>query len=188
MDGFILTKQIETLIQDIYSLFKDETIVDMSEERLKDFGLDLSSIIERRLSEIRDDTKNPLRMSTVGKPTCQLNFMRKFPSLSEGLGSQTKLKFLYGDILEEVLLFFVELAGHEVRGRQDELEYEGIKGHRDAVIDGVLIDVKSASSQGFYKFKNHLLAEDDSFGYLPQLSIYHKASKDVDPNRAGFLD
>jgi hypothetical protein len=43
-------------------------------------------------------------------------------------------------------------------------------GHQDAIIDGVLVDCKSASGVGFDKFKYNKLAEDDPFGYVAQLS------------------
>jgi hypothetical protein len=40
------------------------------------------------------------------------------------------------------------------------------------VIDGVTVDVKSASKYGFEKFLKHNLREDDPFGYISQLSSY----------------
>lgn len=78
------------------------------------------------------------------------------------------------------MLFLAELAGHEVKGRQDEQEISGIKGHRDAIIDGTLVDVKSASSYSFTKFKDGKLSEDDGFGYIPQLMSYLEAGQDDD--------
>ena len=63
-------------------------------------------------------------------------------------------------------------AGHEVTGEQDEVEVDGILGHRDCVIDGCIVDVKSSSSRGFDKFKSGTIAQDDGFGYLDQLDGY----------------
>jgi hypothetical protein len=97
------------------------------------------------------------------------------------------MKFLFGDILEELLLFLAEEAGHTVTGRQDELVIGGVKGHRDAVVDGVLVDAKSASSFSFKKFKDGLTHDTDSFGYLTQLNSYHQASNDVDKDKMAFL-
>jgi CRISPR/Cas system-associated exonuclease Cas4 (RecB family) len=88
------------------------------------------------------------------------------------------MKFQFGDLTEEYILFLAELAGHKVEGRQDESEIAGIKGHRDAVIDGVLVDVKSASSYSFKKFKEGLTEETDAFGYIPQLQSYLHAAQD----------
>ena len=42
----------------------------------------------------------------------------------------------------------------------------------DCVIDGEVIDVKTASGFAFKKFKDGTLAEDDTFGYLAQLAGY----------------
>lgn len=86
--------------------------------------------------------------------------------------------FFYGDILEVLVLALAKAAGHEVVGMQDTLEINGIKGHRDAVIDGMTVDVKSASSFSFNKFKNGRLKDNDSFGYISQLSSYVYAGKD----------
>jgi hypothetical protein len=61
---------------------------------------------------------------------------------------------------------------------QDKVEVFGIPGSRDAVIDGVTVDVKSASKYGFEKFRKHNLREDDPFGYISQLSSYVYAGKD----------
>jgi len=59
------------------------------------------------------------------------------------------------------------------------------------VVDGVLVDVKSASTYSFGKFKDHLTKDKDSFGYLDQLGAYLYASKE-DPkvevkNIAAFI-
>lgn len=98
------------------------------------------------------------------------------PEQAKPLPPHVRFKFLYGDILEEFVLGLAKEAGHEVVGEQDELEIDGVVGHRDAVIDGVLIDVKSANSRTFAKFKKPVL--DDTFGYIDQLNLYMEASKD----------
>lgn len=131
-------------------------------------------------------------MSSIGRP-CerQLWYSINNPEKEEPLRPENHLKFIYGSIIEELLLFLAELAGHEVKGRQDEQKIEGIKGHRDAIIDGTLIDVKSASSYSFKKFKEGRLKEDDAFGYIPQILSYLHASQEdenlTDKERAAFL-
>ena len=110
---------------------------------------------------------------------------------AEPLPPEVRFKFAFGHILEELVLFLAKEAGHSVEGTQDTLEINGVKGHRDAVVDGVVVDVKSASSFAFKKFDNHLTAEQDSFGYLDQLGAYLYASKDdpkvVHKERAAFI-
>ena len=76
------------------------------------------------------------------------------------------------------------LSGHTVTDEQKEVEVEGVKGHQDAMIDGVLVDCKSASGRSFDKFKSNNLLEDDPFGYIAQISAYAEAN-DVD--KAAFL-
>ena len=56
------------------------------------------------------------------------------------------------------------------------MEIEGVKGHQDSLIDGVLVDCKSASGRSFEKFKNHNLIHDDPFGYVDQVSAYAQAN------------
>ena len=46
------------------------------------------------------------------------------------------------------------------------------KGPHDCRIDGVVTDVKSASSYGFKKFKDGSLAFEDDFGYIDQIKAY----------------
>jgi len=75
-------------------------------------------------------------------------------------------------------LSLARLTGHDVQGEQDELVVDGIVGHRDAVVDGCVVDVKSTSSIGFSKFKEGTLAQDDAFGYLYQLDGYILGSID----------
>jgi hypothetical protein len=148
--------------------------------------------ISERLLKSNRKREPVLRMSSIGRP-CerQLWYSINNPEKGEPLRSEHHLKFIYGSIVEELLLFLAELAGHEVKGRQDEQEIEGIKGHRDAIIDGTLIDVKSASSYSFKKFKEGKLSEDDPFGYIPQLLSYLEASRPSDEleekDKAAFL-
>lgn len=146
------------------------------------------------ISRLKREERSPtLRMSNIGKPDRQLWYSINLPEKAEDLRPNTYLKFLYGDLIEELLLFLAELAGHRVEGRQDEHSIAGVKGHRDGVIDGVLVDAKSASPYSFLKFKNHLLdiPGNDGFGYIPQLQSYLSSSKDdpivQDKTRAAFL-
>jgi CRISPR/Cas system-associated exonuclease Cas4 (RecB family) len=94
------------------------------------------------------------------------------------------MRFFYGHILEAILLYLCKEAGHKVKDRQLEVELEGVKGHIDAVIDGALVDVKSASDYSFKKFKSGSLENNDPFGYIAQISGYMEA---LDLEEGGFL-
>jgi hypothetical protein len=80
--------------------------------------------------------------------------------------------FLYGHVIEELILFLAREAGHEVTDCQREVELAGIKGHIDAIIDGKVMDVKSASSRSFDKFADGSLKDNDPFGYIKQIGFY----------------
>ena len=82
------------------------------------------------------------------------------------------------------MLLCTSIAGHKVTDQQKELEISGVLGHQDSMVDGVLVDCKSASGPGFDKFRYHRLSEDDPFGYISQISAYAHANG---VNRAAFL-
>jgi hypothetical protein len=94
------------------------------------------------------------------------------------------IKFLIGHVTEAVVLFLARLAGHSVTREQEEVNLHGVSGHLDAVIDGDLVDVKSASPYSFKKFEAGLKPESDSFGYLGQLGSYGHA---LGTSRGHFL-
>ena len=79
---------------------------------------------------------------------------------------------MYGHLIEELLLFLTRLSGHKVTDEQKVCEVEGVIGHMDCKIDGIVTDVKSASPYGFKKFKEGTLAFDDPFGYIDQIKAY----------------
>ena len=183
---YITMKKIDTLITDIYNLFKDEGGCTLStKNRDKIIDQCLSNIKDQLLDSVTGNDIQPkkLRMSNVGYPDRQLWY--QFQDIKkEPLKDSDYIKFLYGHIIEELVLCFAELAGHKVTDRQKETKLEGVKGHIDARIDGILIDVKSASSMSFRKFQDKSLHTDDPFGYIDHLSSYATAEKD---DEAAFL-
>lgn len=113
-------------------------------------------------------------MSNIGKGDRQLFYDKRY-GREENLPPHTLLKFVYGDLIESLLLFLAELSGHKVTARQEEVVVDGIVGHIDADIDGVTVDVKSASTYAFKKFSDGTLLENDAFGYAEQLAGYCEA-------------
>ena len=180
-------KKLDTLVEDIYdklSVLGDGESLDVSEEVLDEFGNSMKEALRHWANPTPRDTET-LRMSNIGKPLRQLWYDLK----SEGEETQPLephlfIRFLYGHILEEVMLFLVKLAGHKVTDEQKEVKVSGVHGHMDCKIDGEVIDIKTASSFAFRNFKNGTLAEDDPFGYLAQLSAYETAEK---TKAGGFL-
>lgn len=169
-------KSISTLIPDIQELVtrKDGWFDDTISRAISD---DISSRLKRRFNE---PAQTPtLRMSSMG-PRCPraLWFSIHHPELAERLPPWAEVKYTFGDILESLGVALCKAAGHDVVGEQDELYLDGIKGHRDAVVDGCTVDFKSCSSRAFDKLKTKQIRQDDSFGYLDQLDGYVVASAD----------
>ena len=173
---------IDTLVPDIMKMV-DEGVDQVDEAAIHQLLSDIEYGVRRQLTKSERQRSGTLRMSNVGKPDCQL-WHECNDTPSEELRPETRIKFLYGDIVEALVLFLANAAGHDVKHEQKEVELNGVKGHIDAEIDGVLIDVKSASKFGFNKFKDGTLPEDDLFGYMGQLSSYKQAGG---WDRAAFL-
>lgn len=180
-------KTLDTLIQDIYSSLEGLSsgeALNISEEEL---DLTLSRMKESILAwskprEVENSFR--LRMSNIGRPLRQLWYESKNTSDPHVVSGSTQIKFLYGHILEEIVLMLVRMAGHEVTSEQKEINVSGITGHMDCKIDGQVVDVKTASKFSFNKFKDGSLVNNDPFGYLAQLSGYETAEE---TNEGGFL-
>ena len=185
-----MTKTIDTLVEDMLAVVDLKGGWDATVSHL--FSTQIKDTLETRLTPPTEERKGSLRMSNVGSPCKRkLWYHINDPTGGEVLRPTTRLKFLFGDILEDLLVHLAIAAGHQVEGMQDEMEIEGIKGHRDCVIDGVTVDIKSASSFSFSKFKDGTLRDNDAFGYISQLSSYVYSGKDdpivTDKKRGAFL-
>lgn len=173
------SKSIDTLVEDIYALFDPNKTHEPSEENLDYLANSMKELLRVRLSQ-REDNRDPLRFSSLGKGDRQL-WYQAHGYEAEEMTAKTYFKFLYGDVIEQLILFLCKEAGHTVEREQEEIEVDGVKGHIDAIIDGVVVDVKSASPFSYKKFKDGSLFEKDSFGYVTQLSGY---SNVLTPNQA----
>jgi hypothetical protein len=165
-------KTIQTLIADIYKkVGSDDGWFD--EALAREFSQELGT---RLVETIAPRNQVPtLRLSKMG-PSCEraLWYSIHSPELAEQLPPSAKIKYIYGHILETFVIAMAKAAGHEVTGEQDAVTVDGITGHRDCVIDGCIVDVKSCSSLAFKKFEDKTIVEEgnDSFGYLDQLDGY----------------
>lgn len=182
-------KKIEDLIPDIYDLLSNREKYKINDEDFDNFGKLVANMMRDRMGDTK--TRNYVSMSSFAEPNRKLWYRVNAPEKAEKLTPNTYLKFLYGDMVELLILFLAKAAGHDVQGEQEKVEYKGIPGTRDAVIDGRIIDVKSANSRGMYKFKNNALRMDDPFGYLDQIMLYGATSigddKVTDKENVSFL-
>ena len=172
-------KTIDTLIPDIQSLFAEDSH-ECNPENVKALGQAIAETVASRLSEDRRERVPTLRMSNLGKGDKQIWYEVKSQVKTDSLPADTKMKFLFGDVWESIMLFLAKEAGHEVTHEQEEVEINGVLGHTDAVIDGTLVDVKTASKFAFKKFKDGTLQENDAFGYYDQLAGYSTALGGLD--------
>jgi len=182
LQGTILDmKTIDTLVEDIYNLFDPlvNNTIDEKEldKHLKEFTKNVTNNIKTVLNE-QPRKHRKLSLSAIGKPTRQLWYDKHSSSEARPISSATRIKFLYGHILEDLLILLSRASGHIVTEEQKQVHVEGIKGHQDCKIDGELVDCKSASGYSFKKFANNNLANDDPFGYIAQISAY-SAGNDV---------
>lgn len=160
-------KSLSTIVADIYALLESG--------KAKLDTVKLSEMLAFRIGE-KSGSGPALRMSNIGEKCMRkLWYRANLPEVAEAVPGHTRLKFLTGDIKEELTLSLSEQAGHEVLARGETVEFEGVKGHVDAIIDGTIIDVKSANSRSMEKFRRHYLEWDDPFGYLDQISLYAQA-------------
>ena len=181
-------KNLNTLVEDIYdsiSVLNDGTALDVTEEDIDNFGNAMKDVLRNWSHPKERSSKNNLRMSNVGKPMRQLWYDLKSEKEAQlPLDSSVFIKFLYGHILEEVVLLLVKLAGHDITSEQKEVDIDGVKGHMDCKIDGEVIDIKTASGFAFKKFRDGTLRDDDPFGYMSQISGYEESEQ---TNEGGFL-
>lgn len=132
------------------------------------------SVALRIKEQYEEKTQPPrLRLSKMG-PSCPKALWHSIntPDEAEPLPPWAQIKYSFGHMMEALAITLAKAAGHTVEGEQDEISVDGVTGHRDCVIDGCIVDVKSSSSRGFEKFKNRSLDKEDSFGYLDQLDGY----------------
>ena len=125
---------LSSLVDDIYSalspLSKGE-VLQVSEEDIDNLGEAIKEAV-RHWATPKPRDRNTLRMSNIGKPSRKLWFDFKYKN-DESFKEESHLpiKFLYGHLLEEVLLFLVKMSGHSITDEQKEVEVGGVKGHID---------------------------------------------------------
>lgn len=165
---------INTLIRDIYETVKQPGWLKSGTDAERDFHLALSR-------SFNPDERIPgLRLSNMGEQ-CPSKLWHSVHSseLAERPQPWALIKFDYGHILEAYVIAMAKAAGHSVTGEQDELTLDGVKGHRDCVIDGCTVDVKSLNSRGFQVVKDGNVGSDPFLrDYLDQLDGYVVAGAD----------
>jgi hypothetical protein len=169
-------KTTDNLVDDIYALMESKDAdpsVDVEKE-IEKFGEGVKALMRTEFGRKKREDNRKLRLSNIGR-TDKYLWNHFNGTEKEEIQPHTYVKFMYGHLIEEMLIFLTRMAGHTVTNEQKVCKVNGIVGHMDCSIDGVVTDVKSASSFGFKKFKDGSLAFDDPFGYIDQIKAYAHA-------------
>lgn len=157
--------------------------LEFGKQELEAFGLGVSTHLQRQTTpKTKLRTEKTLWFSEVGKPCSRQVWYQHHDSASaESLHPNAIVKFLYGDVVEELALMLLQASGQEVTRRQETVEVlleQGwkVRGRIDAFINGTLTDVKSCSSRAFDSYVKAGVANNDSFGYMQQLIGYAVAT------------
>lgn len=179
---------IDTLVQDI------NAFVLKNHEDAAPFGGGIGGEIKdgyvrqlKKRDKVRDE--KVIYFSELGDVCPRRQWYKYHKSdIGEALRPETKIKFMYGDMLESLVLQLARDSGHDVSKEQEGVEHVDsgsgwrIRGRIDAVIDGHVVDVKSVTKYSEMKFHDGL--KDDPFGYYGQLNGYASVLKSDD---MGFL-
>lgn len=178
-----MVKTIDTLIEDVNGVLLGENPGGLSKDE-KDKIIDKWSDAVRtgwkeRFTEPKQQHR--VRMSNFGKVCLRELWYHNNAEGKRVAKIEPRLLhlFSYGHQIEAQALMLAELAGHKVECYQEEAVLTPfIKGSTDAVIDGVVVDIKSTGA--LWKFEKGITSDDDLFGYLGQLNGYYAALCDRD--------
>jgi len=154
--------------------------VPISSTIINEFGEACKAAFKKQFTEERE-TKFKPRMSSIGKPLCQLQ-MEKSGAVAETPSYQSKMKFIFGDLVEALAVAILKSSGIKIDDFQKKVSHtfdkDKINGTYDAKILGKVWDIKSASPYSFkYKFSEGFdaILKDDIFGYVSQGYLYSEA-------------
>ena len=157
--------------------------VEIDDQLIEDFGEACKASLRRQFTEDRKDDFT-MRMSSIGRPLCQLQ-MEEEGASKEPPPYNLKMRFIFGDMIEALAMVILKASGVNVQSEQVKVSKkvagEIIEGTYDLEIDDEIWDIKSASPYSFkYKFGEQggfrAISKDDSFGYIPQGYMYSEGS------------
>lgn len=135
----------------------------------------------------QQDSKIVIRASMLGYPAVELAAKKIFSS-KQSLKRPYSMQWVFhlGDYFESLLLTLMEAYGLRVTQKQKEIRYvtkdgHEVVGHIDAVVEGVLVDIKTMS---FFYMKEFVQRPNDDRGYITQAHLYETQ---VDCEAAGFV-
>ena len=157
-------------------------LTSMSDETINRVGEEIKEALKRQFAGGNKRDGFRLRMSNIGRPSCQLWFEKNRPETALPRPTTFVMNMMIGDIVESVFKGLLTEANVEYKDSDNVVlkidDDNTISGSYDLVVDGAVDDIKSASDWSYkYKFDSYeSLASGDSFGYVGQLAGYAKAS------------
>ena len=153
----------------------------MSDDTIQQVAQDVSDALKRQFGGGNKRDGFGLRMSDIGRPSCQLWFEKNKPETALPRPTTFVMNMMLGDIVEAVFKGLLKEAGVAYEDSKKvtlELPDHSISGTYDIVIRDAVDDIKSASDWSYRnKFESYeTLANGDSFGYVGQLAGYAAAA------------
>lgn len=153
----------------------------MTEDTIKQVSSDVADALRRQFGSGKSRGDFRIRMSNVGRPTCQLWYEKNKPDVALPMPTNFMMNMMIGDIVEAVFKGILKEAGVKYEDSETvnlDIGDDTIRGSYDIVINGAVDDIKSASDWSYRnKFESYnSLASGDGFGYVSQLAGYAKAS------------
>ena len=155
-----------------------------SEETAKKIGAEVADAVIRQFGSGKSRDEFRLRMSNIGRPTCQLWFEKNKPETALPKPTTFVMNMMLGDIVEAVFKGLLTESGvdfddtDKVTLKVGDSNDTRVSGSYDLVMGGAVDDIKSASDWSYKnKFESYdTLKKSDPFGYVGQLAGYAQAS------------
>ena len=155
-----------------------------SEETAKKIGAEVADAVIRQFGSGKSRDEFRLRMSNIGRPTCQLWFEKNKPETALPKPTTFVMNMMLGDIVEAVFKGLLTESGvdfddtDKVTLKVGDSNDTRVSGSYDLIMGGAVDDIKSASD---WSYRNNFesydtLKKSDPFGYVGQLAGYAQAS------------
>ena len=143
----------------------------MSDEIIHQVADDIKDALQRQFGGKVKRKDFTLRMSNVGRPTCQLWYEKNKPETALPKSNNFMMNMMLGDIVEAVFKGLLKAAKVEYQESDTvtlKCKDAEVSGSYDLVIDGAVDDVKSASDWSYRnKFERCFEPETEMFRGKP---------------------
>ena len=157
---------------------------EMSDETIDRVASDIADALKRQFGSGNKRGGFRLRMSNIGRATCQLWFDKNKPEKALPKPTTFVMNMMIGDIVEAVFKGVLKEADvafkdtDKVSLAVGDIDDTYVSGSYDLIVEGAVDDIKSASDYSYkYKFDSYeSLENSDPFGYISQLAGYARAA------------